>query len=145
MSADLGADAAAVEEANLELYAAFEAGDLDRMSAVWDDADDIACVHPGWSLLRGRAQVLRSWAMIMANTAYIQFFLTDVRTEIIGDVALLTCAENILTGTDDDGGIAESARAVATNVFRRTPHGWRLRLHHGSPVLTPPGPMPEEP
>ena len=27
-------------------------------------------------------------------------------------------------------------RAVATNVFRRTPDGWRLWLHHASPVLT---------
>ena len=27
-------------------------------------------------------------------------------------------------------------RAVATNVFRRTPEGWRLWLHHASPVLT---------
>jgi hypothetical protein len=27
-------------------------------------------------------------------------------------------------------------RAVATNVFRRTTGGWRLWLHHASPVLT---------
>ncbi|WP_143672996.1 nuclear transport factor 2 family protein, partial [Streptomyces sp. b94] len=24
----------------------------------------------------------------------------------------------------------------ATNVFRRTPDGWKLWSHHGSPVLT---------
>ena len=142
-------DRAAVEAVNAELYAAFEAGDLDRMGMVWDDGD-VACVHPGWLLLRGRAEVLRSWAVIMANTSYIQFFLTDVRTEVSGDVAVLTCAENILTADDDAeagsaGGFADSARVMTTNVFWRTADGWRLRLHHGSPVLAPPGPTPEEP
>ncbi|HLZ39002.1 MAG TPA: nuclear transport factor 2 family protein [Mycobacteriales bacterium] len=139
------ADVAAVEEVNTELYAAVEAGDLDRIGAVWDDGNDVSCVHPGWARLEGRANVLRSWALIMANTAYIEFFLTDVRVEVSGDLAVVTCAENILAGTHDEEGIGESARVVATNVFRRTPHGWRLAVRHGSPVLAPPGPVPEEP
>ena len=28
-------------------------------------------------------------------------------------------------------------RAVATNVFRHTASGWRLWIHHASPVITP--------
>ncbi|MBV9290848.1 MAG: nuclear transport factor 2 family protein, partial [Frankiales bacterium] len=70
-------DVAAVAAANAELYAAFEAGDVDRMEAIWDDSDDVQCIHPGWQLVRGRSRVLRSWSVIMANTSYIQFFLTD--------------------------------------------------------------------
>lgn len=144
-----GPDAAAVEAANAEFYAAFEAGDLDRMTAVWDDDDGIACVHPGWPLLRGSRHVLRSWAVLMANTAYIQFFLTDLEVRVDGDVAVVTCAENILTGDEgtgagSDGPQLDNAQIVATNVFRRTASGWRLRLHHGSPVLAPTGPD-EEP
>jgi ketosteroid isomerase-like protein len=64
----------AVEEANRALYAAVENGDLDAMSALWAaDADGTAavCVHPGWPPVLGRAQVLRSWALVMAGTAYI--------------------------------------------------------------------------
>ena len=71
----------AVLRANQALYDAFESGDIDLMSALWLDgpeAGSVACIHPGWSLLRGRDVVLRSWAMIMANTSYIQFVLTDV-------------------------------------------------------------------
>lgn len=128
---------------NAELYAAFEAGDLDRMQSVWDEADDIVCVHPGWPMLRGRSRVMRSWAVIMANTAYIQFFLTDVATEVDGDLAVVTCEENILTDVSDDE-LGENGRVVATNVFRRRPDGWRLWLHHGSPVLAVEGPTPEE-
>lgn len=137
MTAPVG-DEAAVEAANAEFYAAFEAGDLDRMSAIWGgDGDGVACVHPGWALLSGRGRVLRSWALIMANTPYIQFFLTDVRLEVCGDVAVLTCAENMLTAGDGPGEGMDAARAVATNVFRRTAGGWRLWVHHGSPVLGP--------
>jgi ketosteroid isomerase-like protein len=137
---------AAVEAANAELYEAFEAGDIDRMAALWDDSDDVACVHPGWPMLAGRSHVLRSWSVIMANTTYIQFFLTDVEVRIRGDVAVVTCTENILTavgddpgGDDADGGLAHPGRVVATNVFRRVGESWHLWVHHGSPVLAPEG------
>jgi ketosteroid isomerase-like protein len=131
-------DVDAVTAANAELYAAFEEGDVDRMEAVWDDADDVRCVHPGWPLLRGRSRVLRSWSVIMANTSYIQFFLTAVEASVDGDVAVVTCEENILTAVaDPDGTLSQSAKVVSTNVFRRRPAGWRLWVHHGSPVLAP--------
>ena len=133
-------DVDAVTAANAELYAAFEEGDVDRMEAVWDDAEDVRCVHPGWPLLRGRSRVLRSWSVIMANTSYIQFFLTAVETSVDGDVAVVTCEENILTAVaDPDGTLSPSAKVVSTNIFRRRPDGWRLWVHHGSPVITPAG------
>lgn len=127
-----------LEKLNEAFYDAIESGDLDKMSEIWigETADRVPmCVHPGWAMLAGRAEVLRSWALIMANVSYIQFVLTDVRTTVIGDVAVLTCAENILTaaGTDDLG--LAAGRVIATNTFLRTEEGWRLWLHHGSPVL----------
>ena len=82
---------------------------------------------------------MRSYALIMANTDYIQFFLTDVEVAVDGDAALVTCTENILTGgpAEEDGsaGALVGGLVVATNVFRRTSDGWRLWSHHGSPVL----------
>jgi uncharacterized protein (TIGR02246 family) len=130
----VNAETAAVEAVNAELYAAFESGDLDRMNGLWDDAEDVVCVHPGWPMLRGRGSVLRSWALIMANTSYIQFFLTDVAVDVDGDFAVVTCTENILTSVEQDDG---DSRVVATNVFRRRDGRWRLLIHHGSPVLMP--------
>lgn len=133
-------DVEAVTAVNAELYAAFEAGDVDRMAAVWDDADDVRCVHPGWPLLHSRAHVLRSWSVIMANTAYIQFFLTGVEVSIDADVAVVTCEENILTAVEAaDGGLGDTAKVVSTNVFRRRADGWRLWVHHASPVISPGG------
>jgi ketosteroid isomerase-like protein len=140
------AEALAVRGANEALYTALEAGDLDALTDVWvsgADADDVhgaVCVHPGWPVLRGRASVLRSYALIMAHTDYIQFFLTDVEVEVLGDVALVTCTENILSGgeAEEEGqlGPLVGGKVVATNLFRRTGDGWRLWSHHGSPVLT---------
>jgi len=123
-----------VEAANAALYEALENADVDRMASVWDDAapDDVVCVHPGWPMLRGRAHVLRSFSAIMANTPYIQFFLTDVQVAVTGSVAVVTCTENILTAVSEDGA---SGQVVATNVFVRRGEGWRLQVHHGSPVL----------
>jgi len=125
---------AEVEAANTSLYEALESADVDRMAAVWDDVepDVLVCVHPGWPMLRGRGRVLRSFSAIMANTPYIQFFLTDVEVAVTGDTAVVTCTENILTAVSQEGA---SGQVVATNVFVRRPDGWRLQVHHGSPVL----------
>lgn len=133
---------AEVEAANAEFYAAFESTDLDRMEALWDDdrPSPVRCVHPGWPMIRGRQRVLRSWAVIMANTSYIQFVLTDVAVDVLGDVAVVTCDENILTSAEP----GEAGQATATNVFRRSGAGWRLWVHHGSPVLAADRPAPEE-
>ncbi len=123
-----------VAAANAALYEAFETADVDRMERVWDDVDpdSIVCVHPGWPMLRGRSTVLRSWSAVMAGTDYIQFFLTDVRICLLGDAAIVTCQENVLTEVTESGG---NAAVIATNVLVRRPDGWRVQVHHGSPVL----------
>ncbi|MFB0627661.1 nuclear transport factor 2 family protein [Streptomyces sp. NPDC059104] len=132
-------DIEAVEEVNAAFYEAMERGDFDALSALWLE-DEISCVHPGWPVLSGRGEVLRSYALIMSHTEYIQFFLTDTKVALIGDTALVTCTENILSGgpSGEAGelGPLVGQLVVATNVFRRTPEGWRLWSHHGSPVLT---------
>ena len=129
----MAAEADGVEAVNAALYAAFESADVDAMANVWDDVEPgaVVCVHPGWPMLRGRSSVLRSWAAVMAGTDYIQFLLTDVQVSVDADSAVVTCTENVLTSSD----IGENAPVVATNVFRRRSDGWRLQVHHASPVL----------
>ncbi|MET7536962.1 nuclear transport factor 2 family protein [Streptomyces sp. NPDC005507] len=147
-------EAEAVDRVNRAFYEALERGDFELLTALWiapedvsysedsDEAEDtsISCVHPGWPVLTGRGEVLRSYALIMANTEYIQFFLTDVHISIVADTALITCTENILSGgpapeEGDELGPLVGQRVVATNVFRRTRDGWKLWSHHASPVL----------
>ncbi|TDC77119.1 nuclear transport factor 2 family protein [Streptomyces hainanensis] len=132
-------DVEAVTAANTALYDALERGDLDAMGERWLDTD-ISVVHPGWPVISGRGEVMRSYALIMANTEYIQFFLTDVEVAVHGDTAMVTCTENILSGgpaeADGSAGPLVGGMVVATNVFRRTETGdWKVWAHHGSPVL----------
>ncbi|MEU6535922.1 nuclear transport factor 2 family protein [Streptomyces sp. NPDC047000] len=148
-------DVEQVEAANTAYYEAVERGDFEELSGLWlvpadlgvdeeyhDPADTgvISCVHPGWPVLSGRGEVLRSYALIMANTDYIQFFLTDVRVSVNGDTARVTCTENILSGGpapegEEELGPLVGQLVVATNLFQRTPSGWKLWSHHASPVL----------
>jgi ketosteroid isomerase-like protein len=136
------AESRAVEAANQAFYDAVETSDLDALENVvltGPLAESVTVVHPGWPVLRGRREVMRSYALIMANTEYIHFFLPDVEFAFDGDTALVTCTENILTGgpaeADGSAGALVGGLVVATNVFRRTSDGWRLWVHHGSPVL----------
>jgi ketosteroid isomerase-like protein len=125
-----------VLETNNGFYAAIEAADVDRLEAVWDVTDDIVCVHLGWPAVVGRSRVLRSWAVIVANTAYLQFFPTEVEVGIDGDVAVVTCEHSLLARiTDTEAGLGDTARVVSSNVYRRRDGAWRLWSHHASAVL----------
>ncbi|MEE1942579.1 nuclear transport factor 2 family protein [Streptomyces sp. TRM 70361] len=139
MSGEARTDVEAVEAANAALYEAVERGDIDALADYWLN-DDVSVVHPGWPVLNGRDEVMRSYALIMANTEYIQFFLTDVEVSVLGDTAVVTCTENILSGgpaeADGSAGPLIGGLVVATNVFRRDEDGrWRVWAHHGSPIL----------
>ncbi|MEJ7629380.1 MAG: nuclear transport factor 2 family protein [Nocardioidaceae bacterium] len=131
-----------------DFYAAFESADFDAMATVWADDDGVVCVHPAAAPIRGRAAVMRSWLALMADAPYIQFFLTDVEATVTDHLATVSCVENVLSaGADTPLGVFAGGTAVATNVFRRTSDGWRLWVHHASPVLSSPeesGPEPRQ-
>lgn len=131
-------DITAVEKANDRLYAAFEAADLDDMKDLWVAgplAEIARCVHPGSEVVVGREAVLRSWALLMANTEYLQFIVTESGTVVEGDLAVVTCTENVLSSGGQDRPLG-AGRALTTNAFIRVAGVWRLWLHHASPVLS---------
>jgi len=137
------ADIEAITEANEEFYAAAEAGDLDRLGAIWLAGPfeaSVQCVHPGWAPVFGREDVLRSWAVVCANTPFLQFFLTDVRIDVVDRIAVVSLTENIITdmsagSSEEDPGFIAGGRATTINIFRRTDDGWRLWMHHASAVM----------
>jgi len=126
---DLSTD---VEVANARFYRAFEALDLARMDAVWAHGEHVTCVHPGWPLLTGWPAVRDSWSAIFTNTEEMRFTLSHVRTVAAGEIAVVTCTENILSGV---AGRITVTSVLATNVFERSPDGWRMILHHASHIL----------
>ncbi|MDP9820878.1 nuclear transport factor 2 family protein [Nocardioides massiliensis] len=129
------AEERAIRAAHAAFYAAFETGDLDAMNELWVEDDSALCVHPGTTPVQGVSAVRRAWAVIMATTPYIQFILTDIDVRVRGEVAYVTCVENVLAGDHDDPDL-RSGLAIATHVMLRTVEGWRLWVRHASPVVS---------
>lgn len=123
-------DEADVLAANRAFYEAFEQRDLDGVSDVWEHSDRVRCTHPGWSTLHGWAKVSAAWVALLANSQRLQFILTNERADVQGDVAWVSCDENVLDAAD-------SSTVAAINVFvrsERAPHGWLMVVHQGSLV-----------
>jgi SnoaL-like protein len=120
---------AALRDANDRFYRALETLDLPAMEGLWLHGPQVRCIHPGWEVLVGWDAVRTSWANILRNTGWLRVSVTQSHAEILGDVGLVGCSENITSGREGDVGVAV---AQATNLFRRTPEGWRLFLHHSS-------------
>lgn len=125
-------DPAAADEvraANRAFYDAFEANDLDAMSALWERSERAACTHPGWPTLRGWARVAGSFFALFQGQRGLQFILTEERVEVAGDVAWVSLDENLL---GDQGGTT----VAALNVFVRdeVTSRWRMVCHHGSAI-----------
>jgi ketosteroid isomerase-like protein len=93
----------AVRTANQAFYDAHEARDLDAMAAVWEHADRVVCVHPGWPILRGWEAVEDSWLRIFGGPGRNQFIVTNDIVTVAGDTAWVTLDENLVadgaTGT----------------------------------------------
>jgi ketosteroid isomerase-like protein len=121
-------DLDAVIATNRSFYSAFEAGDIDLMSDVWEHSDRVSCVHPGWGRLAGWGAISASFFALFQNGSPLQFILTDERAEVVGDTAWVNVDENILSA--EVGGTV-----AAINLFVRTDDGWRLVAHHGSSVV----------
>jgi ketosteroid isomerase-like protein len=129
-----GGDAlAALLAANEEFYRAFEAYDLPRMERIWVQSERCTCVHPGWQLLRGWADVRESWLAIFSGMEVLRFTLSHVQPELRGDLGWVTLHENIANGA---AGAQLGSTVLATNILERGADGeWRLLHHHASHVL----------
>ena len=117
--------------ANQAFYDAHERRDIDAMRTVWEHSDRVVCTHPGWPILRTWPAVEESWRRILAGPGRNQFILTNEAVAIHGDMAWVTVDENLV----DAGG---TGTVAATNLYARAGSaGWKLVVHHGSPVMAP--------
>jgi ketosteroid isomerase-like protein len=114
---------AEVLAANQAFYDAFLRGDLLVIEALWASRAPVACIHPGWSALHGRAEVIESWRAILGGGSGPEVRCTHPRAAVIGDSAYVICGESI-----------EGAELVATNLFVREDGAWKLVHHQASPV-----------
>ena len=130
------------QDAAVAFYHAFESKDIDAMMAAWAEDEEIVCVHPGGPRLVGFNAVRLGWEHIFTGETKLLFRLDEIVVlETVG-MALQSAIEQVTVGDDP----APRGTAIASNVFLRTPSGWRMVLHHASPaptmtVATPAGPL----
>ena len=125
-AAQVGGSADEVETA---FYEALHNADLEQLMACWADEDEIVCVHPGGPRLVGAAAIRQAFEQMFSVGA---IHATPERLRRIE--ALGAAVHNVLERVDQQ--TAEGMRrawVVATNVYLKTAHGWRLVAHHASP------------
>ncbi len=120
-----------------QFYEALQTGDIEKLMACWADEDDIVCVHPGGQRLIGSASIRAGFEAMFTNGAIA------ARPEHVCKVESLTSAmhnlyERVAMVTSDG---KRDAVVVATNVYQRTPQGWRMVAHHASLGKVPSNPV----
>ena len=118
------------EAAEAAFYRALHKNDLALMMAVWDDDENISCVHPGGQRLDGRAAVRQSWEHIFAHSPGMEFRLSDESRYDDQNLTVHVVHEHIRLGKDSH----HQPPVIATNVYRLTRNGWRMVMHHASPT-----------
>jgi ketosteroid isomerase-like protein len=130
------------EQAEAAFYQALEKADLAAMLSVWAEDEEILCIHPGGNRLVGIDALRESWRQIFAAGPRMRFQLLEVRVQSGRMLSVHNLYERITLA-----GQRRSQLVLATNVYVLTPSGWRMLMHHGSPLPadasapepTPPG------
>jgi ketosteroid isomerase-like protein len=116
------------DEAEAAFYAAFSSADIETMKQVWADSANAVCIHPMSAPLYGHAAIVESWANILKKGGgRISHQTLYRRTE--GNLAIHGIEERLLLPQGVE------ARMHATHVYAHDPEaGWKLLVHHASPV-----------
>jgi len=122
------------QDAQNAFYEALERSDLEAMMAVWSEDEDIVCVHPAGQRLAGQAQVREAWRQMFAGGPGMRVKVAQ-RVAVNGMMLAVHSVHEHITVTGE-----QHARPsiVATNVYLRTPAGWRMVVHHASPAPAEP-------
>lgn len=117
-------------DAEEAFYAAFSRGDLDAMREIWLESEQTSCIHPMGDRLLGTHAILKSWETILRNTGDIIVELSDRVIHANEQTAIHTLVENIHAREQSD----QIFRFVVTNIYELTTQGWKMVLHHASPM-----------
>lgn len=127
------------QDAERAFYRAFERADLAGMMAVWAEDEDISCVHPGGPRHAGVVEVRDAWQQIFAHGPRLRFRLVGSRVFAGRMLSIHTVYEHATVAGDS----RPANPVLATNIYLLTDRGWRMLMHHASPLA--PEAVPQEP
>lgn len=123
--AALGGSADEIEAA---FYEALQNADIELLMSCWAQDDDIVCVHPGGPRLLG-AGAIRTAFEAMFNHGPLRVRPVQVHRVLALGSAVHSVAERLEVALPDG---RHQAVVIATNVYHKTPEGWRMVAHHAS-------------
>lgn len=110
-------------------YEALHNADLQQLMACWAEEDEIVCVHPGGPRLIGAGAIRQAFELMFGNGS------VQAHPERIHKIESLASAVHHLVEKVEvltPQGV-QTAWVLATNVYHKTPQGWRMVAHHASP------------
>ena len=123
------AETASADDIEAAFYEALQTGDVDKLMACWADEDDVVCIHPGGARLLGAGSIRAAFDAMFAHGT-IQARAEKVRRVQALGSSVHSVLERIDVHTEEG---PRHAYVIATNVYQKTPQGWRMVAHHASP------------
>ncbi len=116
-------------QALVRFYRAFNAGDLEMMSEVWAQAEEIAMDNPVGGIKRGWSEIKEVYRRIFSGPAvvYVEYY----------DYTIHERPETFFTVGRERGAIRIGAEVIplairTSRIFRKIDGRWRQVHHHGS-------------
>ena len=125
------------DDTEAAFYDALGRADLDALMALWADDEEIVCIHPGAPRLIGHAAIRESWQSIFEQGGV---HIHPIQLHVMQN--LMAASHSVLEqmrGTDLSPELQQNLHIIATNIYIKTPIGWRIAVHHASvaPGKTP--------
>jgi ketosteroid isomerase-like protein len=125
-AAALGGTPDDIEQA---FYEALHNADIQQLMVCWAEEDEIVCVHPGGPRLIGAGAIGQAFEAMFSNGS-VQAFPERIHKieSLASAVHHLVERVDVLTPQGQ-----QTAWVLTTNVYHKTPQGWRMVAHHTSP------------
>ncbi len=115
------------DEVETAFYNALSRADLEGLMALWAEDDEIVCVHPGAPRLIGHAAIRASWEAIFERGS------VHIRpVQLHATHNMLSSVHSVIEQVDSGSDSPQDMHILATNVYVKTPRGWRIATHHAS-------------
>ncbi|MCX7218397.1 MAG: SgcJ/EcaC family oxidoreductase [Burkholderiales bacterium] len=115
------------DELEAAFYDAISRADLEAFMELWAEDEEIVCIHPGAPRLIGHAAIRASWETIFERGS-----LQIHAIQLHAMHNMFTAVHSVIEEMPPKQGVAQDLHIVATNVYVKTPQGWRIATHHAS-------------
>ena len=122
------------QDAEDAYYDAIDERNLEAMMAVWESSDEVLCLLPMMPAQRGRESIRQAWEPLLNERVSLDIQIKHLSWIETAGLAIHLIEERVKTA-----GETESQPVYATNIYRKSEHGWHLLMHQNSPTPPPPG------